>query len=70
MAAIGTYESFTEGARLARKLAQECLADARAAPAREASRLMAEHDRHRERAKDHEMRAGWYAPNIDKEDAQ
>lgn len=61
------YETFMAGARAARKLAAECLDEAKSADAARGFYLIAEHDRHIERAEDYEMRAGWYAPEIEQE---
>jgi len=58
------YDTFMAGAADARRLAAECLSDAKTATASEALRLIAEHDRHIERVEDYEMRASWYAPKI------
>lgn len=61
------YENFMNGARLARKIAAECLEEAKTADTARAFRLIAEHDRHIERAENYEMRASWYAPEIEQE---
>lgn len=61
------YETFMAGARAARKLAAECLDEAKTADTARGFYLIAEHDRHIERAEDYEMRAGWYAPEIKQE---
>lgn len=58
------FESFTNGAIMARKTAAECLVEAETAAPAHAFHLIAEHDRHIERAEDYEMRASWYAPKI------
>lgn len=55
-------ENFLSCAKAARKLAAECLEDAKTATTAEAFHLIAEHDRHIERAEDYEMRASWSAP--------
>lgn len=60
-------ENFANGAVLARKLAAECLRDAQTADTETAFNLIAQHDRHIERAEDYEMRASWYAPKIELE---
>lgn len=57
-------DNFLTGARLARQLAAECLEEAKTADTARAFKLIAEHDRHIERAEDYEMRAIWYAPKI------
>ena len=61
------YENFMNGARLARKIAVECLEEAKTADTARAFRLIGEHDRHIDRAEDYEMRASWYAPEIEQE---
>lgn len=61
------FETFTSGAIEARKLADQCLEEAQTADAARAFHLISEHDRHLDRAKDYEMRASWYAPNINME---
>lgn len=61
------YETFLVGARMARNLAAECLEEAKTADPARAFRLIAEHDRHIDRAEDYEMRADWYAPKIEEE---
>lgn len=61
------YETFMKGAREARKLAAECLEEARTADTARGFHLIAEHDRHIDRAEDYEMRAAWYAPEIEQE---
>lgn len=60
-------ENFLTGARLARQLAAECLEEAKTADTERAFKLIADHDRHIERAEDYEMRASWYAPKIELE---
>lgn len=50
------YEAFTNGAIQARKLAQECLDDAESTSPSRAFYLIAEHDRHIERAEFYEGR--------------
>jgi hypothetical protein len=64
---MSPYETFMKGARMARKIAAECLEEAETADAARGFHLIAEHDRHIERAEDYEMRAGWYAPEIEQE---
>lgn len=64
---MSPYETLMNGARLARKIAAECLDEARTADAARGLFLIAEHDRHIDRAEDYEMRAGWYAPEIEQE---
>lgn len=64
---VSPYEAHMNGARMARKLAVECLRDALTADPERALHLIAEHDRHIERAADYEMRAGWYAPRVEQE---
>lgn len=61
------YETFMNGARLARELAAECLEEAKTADTARGFHLIAEHDRHVDRAEDYEMRALWYAPEIEQE---
>lgn len=61
------FETFTAGAIEARKLADRCLEEAQTANAALAFHLIAEHDRHLDRAEDYEMRASWYAPKINTE---
>lgn len=61
------FENFTAGAIEARKLAAQCLEEAQTADAARAFHLIAEHDRHLDRAEDYEMRASWYAPKINME---
>lgn len=61
------YESFLIGARMARKLAAECLKEADTADTARAFYLIAEHDRHIKRAEDYEMRASWYASKFPQE---
>lgn len=61
------YETFMAGARDARKIAAECLEEAKTADTARGFHLIAEHDRHIERAEDYEMRASWYAPEIEQE---
>lgn len=61
------YETFMAGARKARKIAAECLEEAKTADTARGFHLIAEHDRHIDRAEDYEMRAGWYAPEIAQE---
>ncbi|MDP9590627.1 UNVERIFIED_ORG: hypothetical protein J2W19_003191 [Shinella zoogloeoides] len=61
------YETFMNGARLARNIAAGCLVEAKTADTARGFQLLAEHDRHIERAEDYEMRASWYAPEIAQE---
>lgn len=61
------YQTFMSGARAARKIAAECLTEAKTADTARSFHLIAEHDRHIERAEDYEMRALWYAPAIEQE---
>ncbi|MDX3973250.1 hypothetical protein [Shinella sp.] len=61
------YESFLIGARMARNLAAKCLEEAETADPARAFYLIAEHDRHIDRAEDYEMRASWCAPKIPQE---
>lgn len=64
---MSLYETFMNGARQARKIAAECLEEAKSADTTRGFYLIAEHDRHIERAEDYEMRAGWYTPEIEQE---
>ncbi|GMB80502.1 hypothetical protein NN6n1_12840 [Shinella zoogloeoides] len=64
---MSPYDTFMNGARLARKIAAECLDEAKTADKARGFYLIAEHDRHIERAEDYEMRASWYAPEIEQE---
>lgn len=64
---MSAYETFMNGARMARKTAAECLEEAKTADAARGFHLIAEHDRHIERAEDYEMRALWYAPVTEQE---
>lgn len=50
-------EAFTNGARMARDLAASCLSEAQTADPARAFYLIAEHDRHIDRADDYEWRA-------------
>lgn len=61
-------EAFLSGARMARDLAAQCLDDARSADTERGFRLMAEYDRHIERAEDYEMRAGWMIARMEREE--
>lgn len=63
----GPYETFLDGALRARKIAAECLEEARTADTARGFHLIAEHDRHIDRAEDYEMRASWHAPEIEQE---
>ena len=61
------YEAHMNGARAARDLAAKCLEEAKAADPARAFYLIAEADRHMERADWYEERALWYAPTIEQE---
>lgn len=50
---------------MARNLAMQCLEEAKTASAGRAFQLIADHDRHMERAEDYAKRAAWYAPVAD-----
>lgn len=63
-------EAFIQGARMARKLAASCLTEAETAEANRAFYLIAEHDRHIERAEDYEMRAGWMIARQERRQAE
>lgn len=62
------YEAFTRGAIMARNLAKECLEEAKTASVGRAFQLIAEHDRHMERAEWYEERAEWYSPRHEQKD--
>lgn len=64
---VTPYEALTEGARLARELAARCLSEAKEADTARAFYLIAEHDRHIERAEFYESRASLFAPKIEQE---
>lgn len=61
-------EAFISGARMARETAARCLEDARSADTERGFGLIAEHDRHIERAEDYEMRAGWMIARMEREE--
>lgn len=65
---VTPYEAFTRGAVMARNLAKQCLEEAKTASVGRAFQLIADHDRHIERAKWYEMRAAWYAPKHEQKD--
>lgn len=67
---VTPYEAFTRGAVMARNLAKQCLEEAKTASVGRAFALMADYDRHIERAEDYETRAAWYAPHIEQEIAE
>lgn len=62
------YEAFKQGAVMARNLAMQCLEEAKTASAGRAFQLIADHDRHMERAEDYDTRAAWYAPKHEQKD--
>lgn len=66
---MSTYDNFMAGARAARELAAECLRDADTTDTATGFHLIAEHDRHIERAEDYEMRASWCAPKTEQRKA-
>lgn len=57
-------EAHLAGARQARELAADCLEDAKSAAPARAFYLIAEHDRHIERAETYEAIAAMFAPKI------
>lgn len=65
---VTPYEAFTRGAIIARNLAKQCLEEAKTASAGRAFQLIADHDRHMERAEDYAKRAAWYAPKHEQKD--
>ncbi len=62
------YETFRRGAIMARNLAMQCLEEAEAATTGSAFQLIADYDRHIERAEWYEERAAWYAPKHEQKD--
>lgn len=65
---VTPYEAFTRGAVMARNLAKQCLEEAKTASVGRAFQLIAEHDRHIERAEWYEQRAAMYAPQTEQKD--
>ena len=59
---VTPYEAFTRGAIMARNLAMQCLEEAKTASAGRASQLIADYDRHMERAEWYEQHAAMFAP--------
>lgn len=57
-------DQFINGAIAARSLAKQCRDEAQTATLERSAYLMAEHDRHIERAEDYEKRASWCAQKI------
>lgn len=65
---ITPYEAFTRGAVMARNLAAQCLEEAKTASAGRSFQLIADYDRHIERAEWYETSAEWYAPKHEQKD--
>lgn len=65
---VTPYEEFTRGAIMARNLAKQCLEEAKTSETGRAFRLIADYDRHIERAEWYEERAAWYAPKHEQKD--
>lgn len=65
---VTPYEAFTRGAIMARNLAKRCLDEAETATTGRAFQLIADYDRHTERAEWYETRAAWYAPKHEQKD--
>lgn len=53
---------------MARNLAMQCLEEAKTESAGRAFQLIADYDRHMERADDYAKRAAWYAPKHEQKD--
>lgn len=67
METLSLYELRMDGSKKARELAEICLSQAKNADPLRAFYLIAEADRHLDRAADYEMRASWVAPKIEQE---
>lgn len=64
---VSAYDRFMNGAMQARKTADECLAEAETADAARELYLIAEYDRHMDRADWYERHASLFAPKIKQE---
>lgn len=65
---VTPYEAHMTGAVMAREIAKQCLDEAKTAETDRAFRLIAEHDRHIERAEWHEQHAAMFAPKHEQKD--